>query len=90
MTTLVTGATGNVGRIVVEQLVEAGDRVRAMTRTPHSARFPAGVDVVPGDLDDPSALAAALRGVDRRYLFPVAETAHEVAPRRSGPASGGS
>ncbi|WP_326550639.1 NAD(P)H-binding protein [Micromonospora sp. NBC_01813] len=81
MTTLVTGATGNVGRIVVTQLVEAGDQVRAMTRTPRSARFPAGVDVVPGDLDDPSTLAAALHGVDRMYLFPVAATAPEVVRR---------
>jgi hypothetical protein len=40
MRVLVTGATGHVGRIVVEQLIAAGVRVRAMTRRPHEARFP--------------------------------------------------
>ncbi|WP_329100597.1 NAD(P)H-binding protein [Micromonospora sp. NBC_01699] len=78
MTILVTGATGHVGRLVVERLVEAGARVRAMTRAPRSARFPAGVEVVHGDLAEPPTLAGALAGVDRMYLFPVAQTAREV------------
>jgi uncharacterized protein YbjT (DUF2867 family) len=78
---LVTGATGNVGRIVVGQLMEAGVRVRALTRDPGRARFPAGVEVVRGDLAEPDSLAAALEGVERMYLFPVAETAREVVAR---------
>ncbi|WP_199444093.1 NAD(P)H-binding protein [Umezawaea beigongshangensis] len=78
MTILVTGATGFVGRHVVAQLAEAGERVRAMTRTPSTARFAAGVEVVAGDLDDPSSLVDAVRGVERMYLFPVARTAREV------------
>ncbi|RGC68854.1 NAD(P)H azoreductase [Micromonospora sp. MW-13] len=81
MTILVTGATGNVGRLVVERLVEAGERVRALTRAPQSASFPAGVEVLAGDLHDPSTLDAAFRGVDRTYLFPVARTAREVVAR---------
>ncbi len=68
---LITGATGNVGRNVVEQLLVAGQRVRAMTRDPASARLPAGVEVVRGDLTDPETLPAALEGIDRAYLFPV-------------------
>jgi uncharacterized protein YbjT (DUF2867 family) len=75
---LVTGATGHVGRIVVEQLVEAGVRVRAMTRLPQRARFPEGVETVGGDLTDPAALVPVLQGVDRMYLFPVPRTAREV------------
>jgi uncharacterized protein YbjT (DUF2867 family) len=75
---LVTGATGNIGRIVVEQLVEAGVRVRVLTRRPHEARFADVVETVGGDLTDPGTLAPALVGVDRMYLFPVPPTAREV------------
>src|SRR5215831_14349426 len=78
MRVLVTGATGHIGRIVVEQLVTAGVRVRAMTRRPQQARFPEAVETIAGDLTDPAALAPVLAGVDRMYLFPVARTAREV------------
>ncbi|MEU9507250.1 NAD(P)H-binding protein [Micromonospora sp. NPDC048170] len=78
MTILVTGATGNVGRLVVARLVEAGERVRALTRSPGSAGLPDGVEVVRGDLDEPATLETALDGVERMYLFPVAQTAREV------------
>jgi nucleoside-diphosphate-sugar epimerase len=47
---LVTGATGNVGRHVVTQLLHTGARVRALARDPASAGLPGGVDVVRGDL----------------------------------------
>ncbi len=76
-----TGATGFVGRDVVAQLARAGVRVRALTRDPGRARFPAGVEVVRGDLLSPASLAAALEGVERMYLFPVDETATEVVAR---------
>ncbi|MGW3201530.1 NAD(P)H-binding protein [Streptomyces sp. NPDC001118] len=79
MAILVTGATGNVGRNVVRQLAGAGAEVRALTRSPHAAGFPEVVRVVAGDLMQPESLADALKGVDRMYLFPVTETAWEVA-----------
>ncbi|MBB4002219.1 uncharacterized protein YbjT (DUF2867 family) [Aurantimonas endophytica] len=44
MTILVTGATGNVGSNVVEQLVNRGADVRALVRDPSKASFPAGVE----------------------------------------------
>lgn len=78
MTILVTGATGNVGRIVVEQLVAAGQQVRALTRDPGRASLPDGVRVVRGDLAEPDTLPDALAGVERMYLFPVPATAKEV------------
>src|SRR4051812_20346132 len=83
---LVTGATGNVGRLVVERLTRAGAAVRAMTRHPEAATLPEGVEVVRGDLEDPDTLSAALRGVERMYLFPVARTARQVVDlaRRAG------
>ena len=42
MTIVITGATGNVGRPLVAELAAAGARVRAVTRTPKTARFPDG------------------------------------------------
>ena len=43
---LVTGATGNVGREVVNLLLEDGQTVRAITRNPTTAALPSGVHVV--------------------------------------------
>ncbi|GAA2329380.1 NAD(P)H-binding protein [Streptomyces cuspidosporus] len=42
---VVTGATGKVGRYVVDELVAAGAEVRALTRDPGAARLPEGVRV---------------------------------------------
>lgn len=78
MTTLVTGATGHVGRHVVAGLVEAGERVRALTRNP-AATFPDGVEVVRGDLLEPASIP--FDGVDRMYLFPEPRTAVELVAR---------
>ncbi|MFK0129055.1 NAD(P)H-binding protein [Streptomyces rubiginosohelvolus] len=85
MTILVTGATGTVGRRVVEQLLERGEHVRALTRDPERAEFPAGVEVVGGDLEDPASLVPALRGVTGLHLitfggalFAPLETADEI------------
>jgi uncharacterized protein YbjT (DUF2867 family) len=69
MTILVTGATGRVGRQVVQQLVQRGAAVRALVRDPSKANFPAGVDVVQGDLLDIDALRAAFSGVDTLFLL---------------------
>lgn len=86
MTILVTGATGFVGRQVVAQLTEAGERVRAMTRDAARIRARQGVEVVNGDLLEPPSVAEALVGVDRMYLFPEPRTAVEVvtAARAAG------
>jgi uncharacterized protein YbjT (DUF2867 family) len=69
MTILVTGATGNVGRQVVEQLVKRGADVRALIRDPAKAKFPAGVDVVKGDLLDVDSLRSAFSGVSTLFLL---------------------
>ena len=72
-TVLVIGATGAMGRAVVEQLLALPDselRVRIFTRNPHSPQaqrlIAAGggrVEAAQGDLKDEGALAAALQGV---------------------------
>jgi uncharacterized protein YbjT (DUF2867 family) len=69
MTILVTGATGNVGRNVVEQLLNRGADVRAIVRDPAKASFPATVDVVQGDLLDVDALRSAFSGVSTLFLL---------------------
>jgi uncharacterized protein YbjT (DUF2867 family) len=65
---LVTGATGNVGRQVVSQLLAADCRPRAMTRDPDSAGLPPRVEVVRGDLTDADSLERCLDGVDAVFL----------------------
>ncbi|WP_375310273.1 NmrA/HSCARG family protein [Bradyrhizobium sp. A5] len=69
MTIFVTGATGTVGRPVVEQLVKRGADVRALVRDPAMANFPAGVAVVQGDLLDVDSLRNALSGVSTLFLL---------------------
>jgi len=69
MTILVTGASGTIGRTVVEQLVQRGAAVRALVRDPAKANFPEGVEVVQGDLLDPDSLRGAFRGVSTLFLL---------------------
>jgi len=69
MTILVTGATGRVGRQVVQQLVKRGADVRVLVRDTAKASFPAGVEVVQGDLLDIDALRTALSGVNTLFLL---------------------
>ncbi len=69
MTMLVLGATGTIGRHVVDQLVQRGVDVRALARNPAKADFPAGVDVVQGDLLDPDSLRRAFTGVSAFFLL---------------------
>ena len=69
MTILVTGATGQVGRHVVEQLLQRGAEVRALVRDPAKARLPQGVAVVQGDLLDVDSLRAAFSGVSTLFLL---------------------
>ena len=69
MTILVIGATGRVGRHVVEQLVARDASVRVLTRDPAKAAFPIGVDVAKGDLLDIDSLRAAFVGVRTLFLL---------------------
>jgi uncharacterized protein YbjT (DUF2867 family) len=76
---LVIGATGNIGSQVVAQLSAAGVPVRAMTRSPEAALFPAGVEVVRGDVTFPDTLDGCLDDVDAVFLVWTAGPA-AVAP----------
>ena len=69
MTILVTGATGTVGRHVVEQLIKRDANVRALVRDPAKANLPARAEVVKGDLMDVDSLRSALSGVSTLFLL---------------------
>jgi len=69
MIILVTGATGNVGRNVVDQLVGRGASVRALVRNPAKANFSADVELVQGDLLDVDSLRSAFQGVSTLFLL---------------------
>ncbi|MFF2888568.1 NmrA family NAD(P)-binding protein [Paenibacillus sp. NPDC057967] len=82
LTILVTGATGNVGRHVVDQLVRSGARVRALTRNPATANLPQPVEVVYGELTDPQTLVPALNGVTAMHL--ITFNGADSAPLQTG------
>ncbi|MGY1894316.1 SDR family oxidoreductase [Nocardia gipuzkoensis] len=82
MTVAVTGASGQLGRLVVEELVRAGSTpVVAIVRDPRKAADLAdrGVDVRQADYGDPAALERALDGVDRLLLISGNEFGARVA-----------
>jgi uncharacterized protein YbjT (DUF2867 family) len=81
---LVTGATGRIGRSVVDLLTDAGVPVRALVRRSESAAtLPTNVETVSGDLTIPESLDAALQGISTVFLVWTAapETAAAVIDR---------
>jgi NAD(P)H dehydrogenase (quinone) len=80
----ITGASGQLGRLVVHELLNRGVNaasVIAVVRTPDSAADLAerGVQVREGDYDRPQTLGAALDGVDRLLLISSSEAGQRVA-----------
>ena len=71
---LITGAgggTGGVSRLVVDQLRERGERVRALVHHDDQradALRGVGAEVVVGDLTDPGDVVDAMTGVDRMFF----------------------
>jgi len=69
----VTGASGQLGRLVINQLLKkvAPDQVVAVARNPETAADlrPLGVDVRKGDYDDSRSLNEAFKGVEKVLLI---------------------
>lgn len=72
---LITGASGNVGREVLKQMVQAGAKIRAAYQDASKANLPSEIEVATVDFNRPETLKTALRGVDRVFLVgpPTAE-----------------
>ena len=68
---LVTGATGNVGSLLIPNLISLGADVRALVRDESKAQGlkDAGAEIVVGDLDKLDTLDAAFQGVDKVFLI---------------------
>jgi uncharacterized protein YbjT (DUF2867 family) len=68
---LVTGAPGNVGTPLVEELLQLGAKVRVAARDIGAARraFGDAVEVVPFDLSKPETFGPAFAGVERMFLL---------------------
>lgn len=65
LSVLVVGATGSIGRLVVEEAGKRGHAVRALARDARkAARLFPGVQLVAGDLTSPDTLTQAVDGVD--------------------------
>lgn len=84
---VVTGATGNLGTLVLEQLLERvpAQSVRALARTPDKASAWAerGVEVVQADYEDPASLRAAFEGADKVLLISGSEVGRRLPQHRN-------
>ncbi len=69
MSILVTGATGTVGSLIIQGLVDVGAEVKALVRQPGKRAFPAGVTEVVADLTDVPSMRAALASVRTLFLL---------------------
>jgi len=66
---LITGASGNVGKTVLQAVAKTGAKHRAMYRSAaEAAKAPAGTETVVADFAKPETLGAALKNVHSVYL----------------------
>jgi dihydroflavonol-4-reductase len=67
MTTVVTGASGHIGANLIRALLAKGRTVRALHHVNLRAIENLDVEIVPGDVCDPSSLRKAFKGADVVY-----------------------
>jgi NAD(P)H dehydrogenase (quinone) len=87
MTVIVTGASGHLGRLVADALLERADPsdVVLVTRHPQALRDLAerGVTVRHGDFDDPGSLVEAFAGGERALLISTVAVGRRLAQHRA-------
>lgn len=71
MSYLITGATGTIGRHIVNQLLAMGAAVHALSRKPDQANLPAAVKTFKGDLAGSDLQEGAFKDVKSMFLFPA-------------------
>lgn len=76
---VVTGATGNVGRVLVEVLTSAGEQVTAVSRGTSPVPIPDGARHHRADLAEPESLRSAVDGARALFLL-VAGAGAELDP----------
>ena len=78
---LVVGATGSIGRLVVEESIQEGYPTRALVRDSDKARRLApGAEIVVGDVTRPATLPAAVAGIDAVVLTLGSDGAGKIGP----------
>ena len=84
---VVTGASGQLGRLVIEALLKklpAGESVAAGRHPEKVADLAArGVQVRQADYDQPASLATAFKGADKLLLISASEVARRVPQHRA-------
>jgi uncharacterized protein YbjT (DUF2867 family) len=78
---VVTGATGNVGRSLVQALAAAGAQVTATSRGISDADVPESVQYAQADLVDPESLRPVFDGADALFLQSGGPSAHLLSPQ---------
>ncbi len=79
----ITGATGQLGRLVIEQLLKSvpASQIIAVVRSPEKAKDLAelGVEIRRGDYSQPDTLPAAFAGVEKLLLISSSEIGQRIA-----------
>ncbi|GGM42410.1 SDR family oxidoreductase [Microbacterium saperdae] len=88
MTILVTGATGNLGRLIIESLLERGASPQSIVAGVRDVAKAAdlsalGVAVAVVDYDQPATIATALEGVDSVVLVSGSEVGRRVTQHQA-------
>ena len=85
MTILVTGATGNLGRLIIAGLLERGADPQSIVAGARNTEKAAdlGVRVVHLDYSDPASVATAVEGIDTVVLVSGSEVGQRVAQHRA-------
>jgi len=80
---LVIGGRSKIGAALIAELLGRGEHVRVLVRTGEPVGFPAGAEIVTGDLADERSLVAAMDGAEKVFVLssphPDAMTWHRNA-----------